>query len=66
MSKQISEAQRELLELIERHRMPVEYDDYGQILVYTGIWEDEDGNLSPNPPKNDEDEYLWINIEEEE
>lgn len=53
MSKQISEAQRELLELIERHRMPVEYDNYGQIVIYTGLWEDADGNLSAENPEEE-------------
>lgn len=38
----------------EQHSYVIDYDNEGQIVIYTGLYEDEDGNVHPNNPNEEE------------
>ena len=50
----MTEDQRQLLELLDKGGIAVENDNDGQIVIYTGLWEDDDRNLLTYNP-NEED-----------
>lgn len=50
----MTEAQKELVDFLNRTGFPIERDNDGQIVIYTGLWEDEEFNLlTENPNKED-------------
>lgn len=50
----MTEAQRQLLELLDKGGIDVEHDNDGQLVIYTGLWEDDEGNLFTENPNEEE------------
>lgn len=50
----LSETQKVIMDLIWNGRLVPDHDNEGQIVIYTGIWEDEDGNVTRTPPFEEE------------
>lgn len=38
----------------EQHSYVIDYDNEGQIVIYTGLYEDEDGNIHTTNPNEEE------------
>lgn len=49
----MNDTQRQLLELINKGGIGVEYDNYGQLVIYTGLYEDEDGKITTTNPEEE-------------
>lgn len=54
LEKTMTEAQRQLLELLDKGGIDVERDNDGQLVIYTGLWEDDEGNLFTENPNEEE------------
>lgn len=49
----MNSAQKELVEFLNRTGFPIEYDNDGQIIIYTGLWVDDDNNLLTENPNEE-------------
>lgn len=52
--KNLSETQKVIINLIHDGKLVPDYDNDGQIVIYTGVWEDEDGNLHRQLPTEED------------
>lgn len=50
----MNDSQRQLLELLDKGGIDVEYDNDRQLVIYTGLYEDEDGKITITNPNEEE------------
>lgn len=56
--KEIKKFVKDLEKFVEKHGCSIETDNYGQIVIYTGMMQDDDGTVTPYKDANEEAESV--------
>ncbi len=56
--KKIEKFVKALDKFVEKYGCSVERDNYGQIVIYTGMMTDKDGNVTPYEDANEQEESV--------
>ena len=56
--KKIKKFVKDLEKFEEKHGCSVERDNYGQIVIYTGMMQDDDGTVTPYKDANEQEQPI--------
>jgi len=56
--KKVEKFVKALNKFVEKYGCSVEKDNYGQIVIYTGMMKDKDGNVTPYEDAHEQEESV--------